>query len=340
MDTAKRSRNPTNSPDKSSDKPTDKSARIEVCKKCNESVSEDCIECYWCSQWEHRGCANIKETELVVLSSASQNILYFCSCCLSVLPEALSSFKSHSQLANELQTGFQSVENKLSKEIGGQITAQFSSTCQKLQNSIDELSSNINKLIAQNSNVQMETDNTSESIGGPAQARSYASVTSSSNTALSIVDELADREKRKKNVIVYNLPEASDHEADKCSFLDLCKKVYNADISVNKMVRLGKKSTDKQRPLLISLKHDEDKSLLLLQSYLLRRNSQHSNVFMAPDRTKFEREKHKKLVEELKERRSQGAKDLVIRNGVIISKHSRPASQPSTIRGETSVQSS
>ena len=60
-----------------------------------------------------------------MLSSASQNILYFCSCCLSILSEALSSFKSHSQLANELQTGFQSVENKLSKEIGGQITAQF-----------------------------------------------------------------------------------------------------------------------------------------------------------------------------------------------------------------------
>ena len=63
------------------------------------------------------------------------------------------------------------------------------------------------------------------------------------------MDELADREKRKKNVIVYNLPEASDHEADKCCFLDLCKKVYNADINVNKMVHLGKKSTDKQRPL-------------------------------------------------------------------------------------------
>ena len=100
------------------------------------------------------------------------------------------------------------------------------------------------------------------------------------------------------------------------------------------------KSTDKQRPLLISLKHDEDISLLLLQSYLLRHNSQHSNVFVAPDRTKFEREKHKKLVEELKERRLQGAKDFVIRNGVKISKHSRPASQPSTNRGGTSVQSS
>ena len=51
-----------------------------------------------------------------------------------------------------------------------------------------------------------------------AQARSHALVASSSNTALSIVDELADQEKRKKNAIVYNLPEALDHEADNCSF--------------------------------------------------------------------------------------------------------------------------
>ena len=62
---------------------------------------------------------------------------------------------------------------------------------------------------------------------------------------------------------------------------------------------------------------------------------------MAPDRTKFEREKHKKLVEELKERCSQGAMDLVNRNGVIISRHSCPASQPSTnYCGGNSVQSS
>ena len=335
--TVKRSRNPTTSPDKSSDKPTDKSVKLDVCKKCNKTVSEDCIECYWCSQWEHRACANIKESELVVLSSTSKNILFFCSSCLLVLPDALS---SHSQLVNALQTGFQSVENKLSQEMGSQISAQFGSTCKKLQKSIDELSLNIDKLTTQNNNIQMEIDNTSESFSTPAQPRSYASVVSPSNAALSIADELADREKRKKNVIVYNFPEASDLEADRVSFLDLCTKVYNSDISVNKLVRLGKKSTGKHRPLLICLKHDEDKSLILSQSYPLRRNSQYSDVFMAPDRTKFEREKHKKLVEELKERRSQGEKDLVIRNGAIISKHSRPVGQPSTNDGETSAQSS
>ena len=50
----------------------------------------------------------------------------------------------------------------------------------------------------------MDIDNTSESISVPAQSKSYASAASPSNSALSIIDELADREKRRKNVIVYN----------------------------------------------------------------------------------------------------------------------------------------
>ena len=42
----------------------------------------------------------------------------------------------------------------------------------------------------------------------------------------------------------------------------------------------------------------------LSHMYLLQGNSQYSDIFIVPDRTKFERKKHKKLVEELKERRS------------------------------------
>ena len=45
-----------------------------------------------------------------------KNCSVFCSYCLSTLPDSLS---SHSQLVNELQTGFQSIENKVSKEMSG-----------------------------------------------------------------------------------------------------------------------------------------------------------------------------------------------------------------------------
>ena len=54
----------------------------------------------------------------------------------------------------------------------------------------------------------------------------------------------------------------------------MCKEVYNSDIGANKVVHLGKKSAEKQRPLLICLKHDVGKSLPLPQSYLLQGNSQ------------------------------------------------------------------
>ena len=46
------------------------------------------------------------------------------------------------------------------------------------------------------------------------------------------------------------------------------------------------------------------------------------------DRTKFEREKHKKLVAELKERRTKGESGLIIRNGAIVARPPRPGSNP------------
>ena len=40
-------------------------------------------------------------------------------------------------------------------------------------------------------------------------------------------------------------------------------------------------------------------------------------MFIALDKTKFEREKHRKLVVELKEKHSRGKSGLIIRNGAV-----------------------
>ena len=65
----------------------------------------------------------------------------------------------------------------------------------------------------------------------------YASAVS--NAAHSIIDELADRDRRKKNAIIYNLPEAKDRTADKNSFLTLCKTVFDLNVPVTRVVCLG-----------------------------------------------------------------------------------------------------
>ena len=54
-------------------------------------------------------------------------------------------------------------------------------------------------------------------------------------------------------------------------------------------------------PLLSSIEHEDDKTPVISHSSLLHHHDQYKKVFIAPDRTKFEWEKHVKLVNELKE---------------------------------------
>ena len=75
---------------------------------------------------------------------------------------------------------------------------------------------------------------------------------------------------------------------------------------------------NKHRPLLVCFESAEDKNIVVSRSYLLCHHEKFQKVFVAPDRTQMEREKHKRLVTELKKRRSEGEPDLAIRNGSII----------------------
>ena len=49
----------------------------------------------------------------------------------------------------------------------------------------------------------------------------------SSNNTLDIVDEMVDRERRKNNIVVYNLPESTDRNTDIQSFKTLSNTVSN-----------------------------------------------------------------------------------------------------------------
>ena len=254
----------------------------------------------------HRAFADIEESVLVALSSTSQNILFFCNPCLCALPDAL---KLQTQVVNKLQAEFQSVEANLCKEIGNQITrcleptnlAQLYTVCTSLQKSMDEVSLKIKELSIQNNNLQMEIDTTSESLSAPVQPKSFAS-SASSNAALSIADELADRERRKKNIVVYNLTECSDRKTDIETFKALSNNVFKLDVNIAKAIRLGPKIANKQRPLLLTFEDIYDQICLLSHSHFLRRYDQYNRIYFAPDRTHLEHVKHKKVVEELKQR--------------------------------------
>ena len=109
----------------------------------------------------------------------------------------------------------------------------------------------------------------------------------------------------------------------------MCKEVTDLDINVHKFFRLGRKSDSKARPLLICLTSEGEKLTLLSRAPKLRFHDQYRNVYIAPDMTRFQRTKHKKLVDELKRRKQQGEENLIIRNGLIMKRpRTQPISQP------------
>jgi len=84
-----------------------------------------------------------------------------------------------------------------------------------------------------------------------------------------------------------------------------------------KLFRLDRKSDNKHRPLLVELGSEIDKQSLLSAAPRLHysMNSSRCTLLLM---TKVERERHKKVVAELKRRRSSSESNLTIRNGVIV----------------------
>ena len=247
----------------------------------------------------------IKFNEYKVLSNSCDKIMFFCSFCCPKIGSALKLADVNRSVTN----GYDNLSKHLSSEY------------QKLCKSIQDLSTKVDNLCSSESELKNKIEDTSKLINSATSAPN--TIVPPAMAAVSIADELADRERRKNNLIVYNLAEGSNSDADKSQFVDLCKAIFDSNIQVTKTVRLGKKSDGKNRPLLVGLEDPSHKAEILSRAPSLRHHAQYKKTYIAPDLTKFQREKNKKLVDELKHRKANGENNLIILNGTIVPRKSR-----------------
>ena len=167
------------------------------------------------------------------------------------------------------------------------------------------------------------------------------SSSASSSVAANVVQELEDKERHKKNVLFFNIPEpdASNSEADRRYVSKLCKDTIDLDVKFSKAFRLGKKVLNKCRPLLVQFEKENAKAKILGKSYLLKSTELYSNIYVSVDMTKSERTKHKQLVDELKSRRARGETNIIIRGNSIITKSRTKNHLPGNTEPTTSVTS-
>ena len=93
-------------------------------------------------------------------------------------------------------------------------------------------------------------------------------------------DEERDMERRKKNIIIYRVPEkkidnvSERKDSDAVFVKDLLDGVFNLTVQEGDIVKmyLGRWAEDKARPLLVSFKNVEQKDIIMANSDSLSRN--------------------------------------------------------------------
>jgi len=147
----------------------------------------------------------------------------------------------------------------------------------------------------------------------------------------SAVEEYRDREARKCNLIVHQVPESSLPDAkernaeDTAVVSQILVDIGVQDAKLESVVRLGKRIPDKHRLMKVTVDSVSSKIQALRNAKRLRNTQHWKEVFVTPDMTPKEREKNKALREELKRRRDDGEEHLVIRNGEIAKVEDKPS---------------
>ena len=134
---------------------------------------------------------------------------------------------------------------------------------------------------------------------------------------ISAVKSAAEKEDRKRNVIIYGVEE-SDTEVLPEQVSDILLKIGEKPV-VRDSCRVGIKKSSNIRPIKFTLSSSDVVGQVLRKARLLRSKEGFKSVYLCPDRTIEERRAYKKLVQELKlKREAEPDKSFLIKNNKIV----------------------
>ena len=242
------------------------SKKVNVCGHCNKNctLGSEAIQCDLCQSWVHASCEALDTEDykmLTQLTVSVENVVCFCKLnnCLTVNKKLLN---DHLNALSSDTADLPSLRSLQAEQLN-------------LHKIISEVSAKIDNLCNSNDNLKQQITATSDTITS-ASLQPHPVPRPPASSAQDIADELADRERRKCNLILYNLSESSE---DKKCFVDLCSTVFKLEISVTSHRRLGRRIESKHRPLLISLEDVDDKEFIVSRSHLLRHHEEFKNVY-------------------------------------------------------------
>lgn len=244
------------------------------CGKCSTNVGNvKAVQCSICNRWYHYECANINEEMYKLIAATVASNKNHCWCC-DYCQGAISAINKR-VIAMEVR--FKEVE--------------------------DKLSTNTDKIDNVDSRVTTLEDEVKDLKDGNAV---NTAVKHSQDT---IFKELSDRESRKCNLVIHQIPEAPADMSrdDKITYdkteikkiLSLCGlNVADDDVKFHRRLGEPNRNTDQDlRPVLVGFREEKLKNNVLTNASKLKESSR-SEVQIGPDLTKQQRLEEKNLRDE------------------------------------------
>ena len=272
----------------------------------------DVLQCECCSLWYCSKCCDISEDILDIIGEVD-SIHWFCQPCEKEIFKLINTASPTSSSPAPQTSPLSSTEFANSFVQG--IVDPLKDMMEKLVKPVVESLDLLKNSLVQSTQMDVSVEDN--------QAAPPTHITSSKNTTAEVIEEYMDREQRKLNVVVHNVPEESTSQD-----LEKVTSMFESEFSVPgshivKVARLGNSTNGRPRLLLATLDSEQHKRSIIKNAIKLSKSTTWNKVYVSPDLTAKEREVNKALREELKRRRANGERDIIIKRGKIVSKCNR-----------------
>lgn len=265
----------------------------EACGRCSEKIQkkDDAIECETCKQPFHITCENVTKTQykqhLANKRGKNAGLFHFsCATCSRVTVNMMRQMAFLTAQLHDMGKKVDHMESrKADKKELKKLDEEMKAGVAKVKEEVTQMKDDVT-IVKEKVKLMEGREGTSE------------------GSTRDIIKEIQDREERRNNVVIFNLPESRSHDPEERVRFDkeeireigkICQVNIKKD-EMTKVIRMGKNGKD-TRPLLLKFTSEEKKRLLLKNAEKLN-SSRLSRIGIQQDLTTKQREEEKALKDE------------------------------------------
>ena len=271
-----------------------------TCRMCLKNFCDDndkLAVCERCSKPVCLACSDLSEKDYANLSSENCPFLWCCQVCKA---PALKAMKTDNDIEQKCKEQFELLSSELREEM-----KSMKDRIDNLEKKNDSpnLKQTINELIQVKLNEIKTSSENSEKTYANVVAGADGMKKDNAQIVKDSIGEINDRERRKLNIIIYNVEESKSDDLDERKkhdlkeANDLVKEIGVHDkVNISRPVRLFKSKkpehANKPRPLRVMVESEEQRRLILqgLKNVEEGKKSKLKTIFMKRDMTPLERQ--------------------------------------------------